>query len=798
MAGIKIYELAREVGIPSKEVASWAKDAGFAVKSHMSSVDEDAAKKILEGLKKDGLTIVKKDTAKTKKPQKKDPKKSKKTGDPEIVDELEALEKALQDQADQAAAETEPIPSQTEPDPPAPDPVVLDSKEPDPVPEEIAPQLDEKIEDPPTILEPVSEVDDVEIIEPPESVDIEGESDSSGNEISEGGEDSSITEKLSGQETNQEEEDASPPGEPKKIKFPEAVTVKGLAELLEITTADLLMKLMETGQISNVNTLIDSESARRISIDYGFDPEVEEKSEIKVEEVEEDEDEDPENLLSRPPVVTVMGHVDHGKTSLLDAIRETNVTATEAGSITQHIGAYHVTLEKGSVVFLDTPGHEAFTAMRARGAQVTDIVVLLVAADDGVMPQTREAVAHAKAAEVPILVAVNKIDLANADVDKVRRELSELGLVPEDWGGDTIFVDISAKDRLNIDGLLEMILLQAEILELTANPNRKAKCVVLEAELDKGRGPVARVLIQKGTLEEGDHFVVGPYHGRVRALVNHEREKINKASPSMPVEVLGISGVPQAGDLMVVMESERKARQLAANRMQHLRQEEHVKSSRVTFEDLYQRVKEGTVKELAIVLKTDAQGSIEALGEALQKLSGDEVRIRIIHRSVGGVTESDVMLAAASNAVIVGFHVRPTPQALAAAQREEVEVRLYSVIYDVIKEVQSAMTGLLDPIIREVTRGQVEVREIFQIPRIGPVAGCYVTNGVVQRNNLARVIRDNIVIYEGRIGSLRRFKEDVGEVQNGYECGIAIENFQDVKQGDRIEPYAMEEVERKT
>ena len=807
MASTKIYELAREFGIPSKEVASWAKDAGFAVKTHMSSVDGMTAEKIRKGLKKDGLIPSTKDaaavktrakkrastkTAEAKKETVADPAKkkikkppaktatkaggkgAKKTETPEVIDELEALERALQDQADQAAAEVEPPPTE-------PEPAIAESEEPTPAPEELAPQAGEAHgEEEPPLSEPVAEAEP-EIPEPAEVVEPEETLEAAATETE------SVEETVEAEAT---------PGEPKKVVLPETVTVKALAELLETTTADLLIKLMGMGQVSNVNTLIDSETAMMISMDYGFDPEVVEEGETEV--AKEEEEEHPEELVARPPVVTVMGHVDHGKTSLLDAIRETNVTQTEAGSITQHIGAYHVTLENGTIVFLDTPGHEAFTAMRARGAEVTDIVILLVAADDGVMPQTREAIAHAKAAGVPIVVAVNKIDLLTADLDKVRRELTEMGLVPEEWGGDTIFVEVSAKQRLNIKGLLEMILLQAEILELRANPNRKAKCVVLEAELDKGRGAVARVLVQKGTLKTGDPFVVGPHHGRVRALINDEGRKVQNAGPSMPVEVLGISGVPQAGDLMIVLEDERKARQVASQRMQRLRQDERAKSARVTLEELYESVKKGTIKELAVVLKADAQGSIEALVETLEKLSGDDVRIRVIHSSVGGITESDVMLAAASNAVIVGFHVRPTPQAVTAAQREEVEIRLYNVIYDAIKEIQSAMIGLLEPITREVTRGRVEVREIFQIPRVGPVAGCYVTDGVVQRNNRARVVRDNIVVYEGRIGSLRRFKDDVGEVQNGFECGIAIENFQDVKQGDVIEPYAVEEVERTT
>ncbi len=590
------------------------------------------------------------------------------------------------------------------------------------------------------------------------------------------------------------EEAPESPAEGRRVRIAEVQTVKDLAKLLKTSTADLLLKMMEMGIVSNVNSMVDSEVAAELARRYELVPEVaEEGTEVSLQDEEEERKED---LVARPPVVTVMGHVDHGKTSLLDAIRQTNVIRTEAGNITQHIGAYHVTVEKGTIVFLDTPGHEAFTAMRARGAEVTDIVVLVVAAKDGVMAQTREAIAHARAAEVPIVVAVNKIDLPNASPDKVRNDLGKLGLVPEDWGGDTIFVDISAKQRLNISALLEMILLQAEIMELRANPNRQARGVVLEAELDRGRGPVARVLVQRGTLRLGDPFVVGLHHGKVRSLISDEGKKVDTAGPSMPVEVSGLSGVPQAGDTFVVQQEERKARQLSTQRLQRQRQEERAKTRRVTLEDLHRSVQEGAIKELSIVLKADTQGSIEALQDAFGKLGGDEVRVRVVHSSVGGVTESDVMLASAANAVIIGFHVRPTPQAASAAQREEMEIRLYSVIYDAIKELRSAMSGLLEPTIREITLGRAEVREVFHIPRVGSVAGCHVTDGTVQRNALARVIRDNIVIYESKVGSLRRFKDDVSEVSHGYECGIGIENFQDIKQGDIIEPYALEQVKR--
>ncbi|MFQ5911639.1 MAG: translation initiation factor IF-2 [Nitrospinota bacterium] len=792
MAKVKIYELARKLGMPSKELAAWAKEAGFAVNTHMSSVDEKTAEEILGGAEKAGLVSGRKEatageTPSTKKPAKKvaKPKKvaaasesltatvkppAKKAKAPaapaeaeaksereEIIDELEALEQQLQTQATKEAEEatkTAEVPAEKA------------EEKLDHVPAEIQPAVTEQAT-PEVEPEPPKPVEEAEETAPVPAAEAE---------------------------EAQPEEIAEKAPEDRKVRLPEAPTVKELADRFGTTTADLLMRLMGMGIVSNVNSLVDSGVALELARQYGFEPEIEEEGIDAGLEPEEEERE--EDLLPRPPVVTVMGHVDHGKTSLLDAIRQTNVTQMEAGSITQHIGAYHVTVDHGTIVFLDTPGHEAFTAMRARGAKATDIVVLVVAANDGVMPQTREAIAHARAAEVPIVVAVNKIDLSNADPEKVRREMSELGLVPEAWGGETIYMDISAKQRLNIKELLEMILLQAEIMELKANPNRRARCVVLEAELDRGRGPVARVLVQQGTLHQGDPFVAGLHHGKVRALINDEGRKVQSAGPSMPVEVLGLSGVPQAGDSFAVMEDERKARQVATQRMQRQRQAERAKPARVTLEDLYDSLREGAVKELAVVLKADTQGSIEAHQEAFEKLGGEEVRVRVIHSSVGGITESDVMLASASNAIIVGFQVRPTPQAVTAAQREEVEIRLYNVIYEAIKEVRSAMSGLLEPTTREVILGRAEVREIFHIPRVGSVAGCYVTNGTVQRNALARVIRDDIVVYEGKIASLRRFKDDVSEVSNGYECGIGIENFQDIKGGDFIEPYALEQIER--
>ncbi|TMA08134.1 MAG: translation initiation factor IF-2, partial [Deltaproteobacteria bacterium] len=497
-----------------------------------------------------------------------------------------------------------------------------------------------------------------------------------------------------------------------------------------------------------------------------------------------------EALQPRPPVVTIMGHVDHGKTSLLDAIRSTNVTAQEAGGITQHIGAYHVQVDGRSVTFLDTPGHEAFTAMRARGAQVTDIVILVVAADDGVMPQTVEAINHARAAEVPIVVAINKIDRPDANLEKVKRGLADYGLVSEEWGGDATFVPVSAKTKEGIPHLLEMILLQADVLELKANPAKLARGTIVEAKLDRGRGPVATVLVQEGTLKVGDSFVCGVFYGRVRAMIDDHGNKIEEAPPSLPVEILGFQGVPQAGDSFVALNDEAKARQVAEYRQNKQRESELMKTSKVSLEDLYDQIKTGDVKELRIVLKADVHGSVEALTEAMNRLSNnDEVKLRVIHGSVGGITESDVLLAAASNAIVIGFNVRPETKAANLAVQEGVDVRLYTIIYDAIADIKAAMEGLLEPTYREQVLGRVEVREIFNIHGVGPVAGCSVTDGKIQRSNLIRLLRDQVVVHEGKVASLRRFKDDVREVTAGYECGLVLEGFQDIKKGDVVEAF---------
>ncbi|MCI0483527.1 MAG: translation initiation factor IF-2 [candidate division NC10 bacterium] len=592
------------------------------------------------------------------------------------------------------------------------------------------------------------------------------------------------------------------PPAPKVVKIPETITVKELCVKLATSPSEIIKKLMKMGIIATVNQNLSPNQVKQVAATLGFEVEM-----ARVEEVEEAaaEVEDPSQLRFRPPVVTVMGHVDHGKTSLLDAIRKTNVIAEEVGGITQHIGAYEVELPPdpgtkfpgGRVVFLDTPGHEAFTAMRARGAHVTDVVVLVVAADDGVMPQTIEAINHAKDAKVPILVAINKIDKPGADPNRVKQQLSEHGLIPEEWGGQTIFVEVSAKRRTGIEHLLEMLLLQAEVMELKANPFKLARGIAIEAKLDRGRGAVATVLVQQGTLKIGDVFVIGNIHGRVRALINDKARKVQEAGPSTPVEVLGLSGVPSAGDTLVVVADERKARQVALVRQQQQRDTTFAAQRRLTLEDLHRRIKEGEVKELRLLLKGDVQGSIEPLKDSLERLSAPEVQLKVIHAAVGGISESDVMLASASNAIILGFTVRPDPKAQRLAETTGVDIRLYNVIYDAVAEIKEAMEGMLEPQFVERPMGRAEVRATFGVPRFGTVAGCFVSEGKVTRDAAVRLVRDGRVVHQGKIASLRRFKEDVREVQNGYECGIGLLNFSDIKVGDVIEVYELVSVAAK-
>lgn len=579
----------------------------------------------------------------------------------------------------------------------------------------------------------------------------------------------------------------------RRVKVSEAITVGELAKKMGVKAGEVISKLIALGLMVSINQPIDRETATIIAADFSFqiEPATDEYDDLITPKTE------PllSNLKTRAPVVTIMGHVDHGKTSLLDAIRQTNVIDGEAGGITQAIGAYHVQIKGRDIVFLDTPGHEAFTAMRARGAQVTDIVVLVVAADDGVKEQTIEAINHARVAGVPILVAVNKIDKPGADTAKIKQAMTEYNLLAEEWGGDTIFCEVSAKKKQGIEELLEMILLQADIMDLKADPDRPARGVIIEAELDRGRGPVATVLIQEGTLREGDAFVSKTEFGRVRALNNDQGKRVKEAGPSMPVEVIGFSGVPQVGSEFVAMDDEKKARAISETRIRREREKDLVSSSKITLEQLYEKIREG-VKDFNVIIKGDVQGSVEALSESLRKLSDAEVKLKIIHASTGAVTETDVMLASASNAIIIGFNVRPDGRVAELAEQEGIEIKLYDIIYNAIADVKAAMEGSLDPIYKEVVHGRAEVRNTFKVPKIGTVAGCYINEGKIARSHRVRLIRDGVVVYSGKIHSLKRFKDDVKEVLIGFECGISIEGFNDIKVGDAIEGYLEEQVER--
>ena len=588
------------------------------------------------------------------------------------------------------------------------------------------------------------------------------------------------------------------------ITITEGVSVKDLAELLGVRAKDVIARLLARGVFATINQTLDAELAQDIARQFGANTDVITFEEQAAKEAAAEAGftaETEENLQVRPPVVTIMGHVDHGKTTLLDNIRHTNVAGGEAGGITQHIGAYEVRIADPNspaygreIVFLDTPGHEAFTRMRARGAKVTDIVVLVVAADDGVMPQTLEAIDHAKAANVPLIVAVNKIDKPDALPDRVKKQLADRGLMPEEWGGSTVFVDVSAKQKTNLNLLLEMICLVADLQELKANPDRPATGVVLEAKLDRGRGPVATVLVQNGTLHTGDYFVVGNVFGRVRAMLDDRGEQLEEAGPSIPVEILGLEGLPQAGDQFVVAADRDKARGIADYREQKAREAALAKTSRVSLEGLADQVKKEGIKELNIILKGDVQGSVEVLGDLLGKMSTEKVKIKLLHSGVGAITETDVLLASASNAIIIGFNVRPERKAQELAEQEKVDMRLHSIIYELQDEIKRAMQGMLEPVFKENYLGRAEVRDTFRIPKVGTVAGCYVQDGILKRDAEVRLLRDNVVVYRGKIGSLRRFKDDVGEVRNGMECGIGIAGYGDVKVGDVIEAFQTEKI----
>ncbi len=588
---------------------------------------------------------------------------------------------------------------------------------------------------------------------------------------------------------------AGPPPVTRSITLAEGMTVKDLADKLEVKVKDVLKKLLEKRLMMTINSTVDAETATMLAREFGAEVQMRSFEEELVELQQEASS--AADLVERAPVVTVMGHVDHGKTTLLDAIRETRVAEREAGGITQHIGAYAVEVNKRKVVFLDTPGHEAFTMMRARGARVTDVVILVVAADDGVMPQTREAIDHARAANVPILVAVNKVDKPEANPERVKKELSDLGLMPEQWGGQTVTVEVSAKKRQNIDGLLEMVLLVADIAELKANPKRDASGTVLEAKLDRGRGSVATVLVQDGTLHVGDTFIAGAIVSRVRALIDDRGRTTRSAGPSTPVEVLGLEGIPAPGDTFQVINDQAKARQIAMYRQLQAKEKLLTRQPRLTLESLKQAVAEGGVKELPLVIKADVGGSAEVLADTLQKLSDEQVKIRIIRAGVGAINESDVLLASASNAIIIGFDVRPDRNATELIEREGVDVRMHSVIYNVTDEIRKAMSGLLEPTFKEVRLGAAEVRQIFKVPKVGTVAGCMVTDGLIKRSGgaQARLVRDGKVVHEGTLGSLKRFKDDVSEVKAGLECGMSFERYNDLKPGDVIEAFVVEQVE---
>jgi translation initiation factor IF-2 len=578
----------------------------------------------------------------------------------------------------------------------------------------------------------------------------------------------------------------------RRVKIDETIVLAELAKRMGIKAADMIAKLMGMGVMATVNQTIDYETAALVAAE--FDYEIEKASFEEEEILQVAQEDDPDKLAPRPPVVTIMGHVDHGKTSLLDVIRKSSVTSGEAGGITQHIGAYLVSTDKGEIAFLDTPGHEAFSAMRNRGAQVTDIVILVVAADDGVMPQTIEAINHSKAAEVPIIVAVNKMDKAEADPDRVTRQLSEIGIVPEDWGGDNIFVLVSAKAQTGLDDLLEMILLQAEILELKANPDKLAVGHVVEAKLDSGRGPVATVLVKEGTLQTGAPVVCGVHHGKVRAMLDDLGRNVEQAGPSMPVEIIGLSGVPMAGDEMVAVKDEKDAKQVSQHRTQKQRSIDLAKTSRLSLDKLFEKMQEGELQDLNLIIKTDVDGSMEAIRDSVLKLSNEEVNINIIHAATGTITESDISLAAVSDAIIIGFNVRANAKVQEMANEEHVDIRYHNIIYNVIQEIKDAIVGLMKSTFEERLIGRADVRETFHVPKVGTIAGCYVTDGKIERGRQTRLLRDGIVIYDGKSVSLRRYKDDVKEVQNGYECGIGLENYNDIKVGDVIENYYMEEI----
>lgn len=816
MNKVRVFELAKEIGLSSKELMAKLQELGFAITSHMSTLEEKEIKLIT---KKFGyIRVEKKVEAKKARPGKERKEKKEEKEAERIIEERAGKKKE------------EPAPKE-EPSPPAPpEAPAREAAVSEPLPAAATAVAEPPMVKAPEIVAPaakvVEEEEEEEIEEegpPPITAPPEAETGALEDEtellLEEKRRLEWRTRRRDKRKRKREREkerlkkleeqkvvEQAPPSErllrrkargPRRpiITVDEVITVDELAKNLKIKASALILELMQMNIMATKNQPLELEVVTQIAEKYGHDVHVATSIEETLEEREEEEA--PENLKPRAPVVTVMGHVDHGKTALLDAIRQTHVMEKEAGGITQHIGAYDVKLEKGHVVFLDTPGHEAFTAMRAHGAQVTDVVVLVVAADDGIMPQTVEAINHARAAGVPMVIALNKIDKPTANVDRVKQQLAKLDLLPEDWGGKTITVPVSAKSKTGIKELLEMLLLEAELLELKANPSKPARGIVLEAELDRGRGAVATVLVQGGTLHVGDAFVAGSQYGKVRALLNDKGEALTDAGPSIPVEVLGFTGVPQAGDAFITVEDEKKARQIADVRALKQRQKEMIQRKRITLEELYEQIQAGEIKELNVIVKGDVQGSVGALQDSLQKLPTDNVKLKVIHAGVGGINESDVILASASNALLLGFNVRPDAKARELAQQEGVDYRLYRVIYDVIDDVKAAMEGLLEPEKREVFLGRCEIIKTFKVGSVGAIAGCRVDEGEIVNNQKIRLVRDGIIIYDGKISSLKRYKDFVKSAQAGTECGIGLENYNDAKVGDTLECYRIEEIARK-
>jgi len=791
MSKIRIYELAKQLNKNSKEILDELARIGVEVRTHSSSVDAEVAQKIIRALTTPQTRETKELPTESKgfKPGKDRAEKlSKKPAilssvertvdlpEKKVASEVKEPDRGQEVTIPEGIDETlhpEEIPSIL----PAGEPEE-EIKLPDRFKKEIEAEKIEKFKAKPGLQRAFQAIRKIE----PKKWDVRGNK--------KHGERSRY---LSKQEPKLQIQSTMP--RKKTLKLREGTTVKEFSELIGLKFSDVIKKFMELGYMPTINQPVDPDAALLVADSFGIKVEL---ASVEEDTQPEEVQEDVTKLLPRAPVVTIMGHVDHGKTSLLDAVRETKVTETEAGGITQHIGAYKINLKGKDIVFLDTPGHEAFTSMRARGAKVTDIVVLVVAADDGVMPQTIEAINHAKAANVPIVVAVNKIDKPEANVAKVKSELTEHGILSEEWGGQNIFVEVSAKKRIGIEHLLEMILLQAEMMELKANPAREAKGTVIEAKLDKGRGPVATLLVQTGTLKGGDALLSGMHVGKVRALIDDSGRRIQIAGPSTPVEVIGFSEVPSAGDVFTVVDDEKRARQIAMTRFQKQRSIEIAKAKKLTLDELYTKIKEGQIKELNIIIKGDVQGSVEAIKDAFENILHPEVKVKVIHTSVGGINESDVMLATASNAIIIGFNVRPETKAAQIAEKEGVDIRLYNVIYEAIEDVKKALEGMLEPTLKEKVLGRAEVRQVFPVSRLGTIAGSYVIDGYMSRSSDGvRVLRDNIVAYEGKMSSLKRFKDDVKEVQSGYECGIMIENFNDIKVGDILENYIIEKIAAK-